>query len=57
MTTSKQRAPVPITVVSHEELQQQASTNVVDAISKEPGIDEITTGPGVSKPEINGLGL
>jgi len=57
VTTSKQRAPVPITVVSHEELQQQASTNVVDAISKEPGIDEITTGPGVSKPEINGLGF
>jgi iron complex outermembrane receptor protein len=51
-----QRAPVPVTVVSHDMMLQQASTNVVDAIAREPGITAITTGPGVSKPEINGLG-
>lgn len=54
--TTLRRAPVPVTVVSHEAFVQQASTNVIDAIAKQPGITAITTGPGVSKPEINGLG-
>jgi iron complex outermembrane recepter protein len=51
-----QRAPVPVTVVTHDMFTQQASTNVIDAIAKQPGLDQITTGPGVGKPEINGLG-
>jgi len=55
-TTSKQRVPIPIQVVSHDMFVQQASTNVVDAIAKLPGVTAITTGPGVSKPQINGLG-
>jgi len=54
--TTLRRAPVPVTVVSHEAFVQQASTNVIDAIARQPGITAITTGPGVSKPEINGLG-
>jgi len=56
ISTTIRRAPVPLTLVSHEAFQQQASTNVIDAIAKLPGITAITTGPGVSKPEINGLG-
>jgi iron complex outermembrane recepter protein len=51
-----QRAPVPVTVVTHEMFNQQTASNVIDAIAKLPGIDQVTTGPGVSKPEINGLG-
>ena len=51
-----QRAPVPVTVVSHDMFLQQASSNVIDGIAKQPGITAVTTGPGVSKPEINGLG-
>ncbi len=51
-----QRAPVPVTVVTRDMFTQQASTNVIDAIAKLPGLDQVTTGPGVSKPEINGLG-
>ena len=54
--TTLRRAPVPVTVVSHDAFIQQASTNVIDAIARQPGITAITTGPGVSKPEINGLG-
>ena len=49
-------APEPVTVVTHEMFLQQASTNMIDAIAKQPGVTAITTGPGVSKPEINGLG-
>jgi iron complex outermembrane recepter protein len=51
-----QRAPVPVTVVTNDMFTQQAATNVIDAIAKQPGIDQVTTGPGVGKPEINGLG-
>jgi iron complex outermembrane recepter protein len=51
-----QRAPVPVTVVTREMFTQQASTNIIDALAKLPGLDQVTTGPGVSKPEINGLG-
>jgi iron complex outermembrane receptor protein len=54
--TTLRRAPIPVTVVSHDSFVQQASTNVIDAIAKQPGITAINTGPGVSKPEINGLG-
>jgi iron complex outermembrane receptor protein len=55
-TTIKQRAAVPVTVVTHDMLTEQASTNVIDALAKQPGLNEITEGPGISKPVINGLG-
>lgn len=51
-----QRSPVPVTLVTHDAILQETSNNVVDAIATQPGITAITTGPGVSKPEINGLG-
>ena len=55
-TTNIHRTPAPVTMVPHSIMVQESSTNIVDAISKQPGITAITTGPGVSKPEINGLG-
>jgi iron complex outermembrane receptor protein len=32
------------------------STNLIDALSKTPGVSQISTGPAVSKPSIRGLG-
>lgn len=32
------------------------STNLIDALSKVPGVSQITTGPSISKPVIRGLG-
>jgi iron complex outermembrane recepter protein len=55
--TIARRAPVPVTMVTHDALIQSTSTNVVDGIATLPGITAITTGPGVSKPEVNGLGF
>jgi iron complex outermembrane receptor protein len=55
--TSTLRSPVPVSVVSHDILLEGTSTNVVDGIATQPGITAITTGPGVSKPEVNGLGF
>ncbi len=54
--TSTRRSPVPVTVITHDRMEQQSSTNVIDAIANQPGLSEITEGPGISKPEINGLG-
>lgn len=54
--TDIQHTPEPVTLVSHVQLTQRSSSNIIDAISSQPGISAITTGPGVSKPEINGLG-
>jgi iron complex outermembrane recepter protein len=48
--------PVPVITFSRKELQQNLNTNIIDAISKLPGVSAVTTGPNVSKPFIHGLG-
>jgi iron complex outermembrane receptor protein len=50
------KIPTPISIVPLAQLQQQASTNIIDALSSQPGISQITTGGGISKPVIRGLG-
>jgi iron complex outermembrane receptor protein len=54
--TNTQHSPIPVTIISHDLIQSESSTNVIDAIAMQPGLSEITEGPGISKPEINGLG-
>ena len=49
-------SPLPFLVVSSKELARQSSTNVVDAIARMPGMAQLTTGSGISKPVIRGLG-
>ena len=49
-------SPMPITMLQAKELRQLSSTNLIDAIAKQPGIAQITTGSGISKPVIRGLG-
>ena len=56
-TTEITKSSVPIISLSNKELQQNLSTNVIDAISKLPGVSAVTTGPNVSKPFIHGLGF
>ncbi len=48
--------PSPVSVVTPRQLEARASTNIIDAISHEPGVSQITTGGGISKPVIRGLG-
>lgn len=54
---SIRRNPIPIISVNKQFLQQNLSTNIIDAISRVPGINAVTTGPNVSKPFIRGLGF
>ena len=44
-----------IATVTKEELLYNPSTNIIDALSKVPGVSQITTGPAISKPVIRGL--
>lgn len=55
--TTIKRNPVPIVSINKQYLQQNLSTNIIDAIARVPGINAVTTGPNVSKPFIRGLGF
>ncbi len=50
-------SPVPIMTYSKLQWLQTASTNLVDAVVKMPGMSQISTGVGLSKPVIRGLGF
>jgi iron complex outermembrane recepter protein len=53
---STKKIPIPVTRVSRDQLMNIASTNIIDALSRQPGVSQITTGPAISKPVIRGLG-
>ena len=55
-TELRRDSPSPVAIVSARELQESASSNLVDALASKPGISQITTGGGISKPVIRGLG-
>lgn len=48
--------PSPVSVIQSVDLQARASTNIISAIAREPGVSQITTGGAISKPVIRGLG-
>lgn len=54
--TQAKRTPTPITIIRRQDLLKNVSVNIIDAISKEPGIAQMSTGPAISKPVIRGLG-
>lgn len=57
--TGKQRmkdSPIAFSVLSPQKLHQTIGTNIVDAITLQPGVSQISTGAGISKPVIRGLG-
>lgn len=49
-------ASAPVAFLSTGDLRGTAATNIVDAVSHLPGVSQITTGGGISKPVIRGLG-
>lgn len=54
--TQIRRTPTPVSIVKRTELIKVTATNLVDALSRKPGIAQISTGPAISKPVIRGLG-
>ena len=54
--TKLKHVTAPVSIVSPQVLRTTASTNVIDAISHQPGVSQLTTGGSISKPIIRGLG-
>ena len=54
--TKLKNATTPISIITPQELKATASTNIIDAIARQPGISQLTTGGSISKPIIRGLG-
>ena len=48
--------PAPVSLVRPADLSARAGGNIISAIAQEPGVSEITTGGGISKPVIRGMG-
>ena len=54
-TTELRRNPIPLTTLNNQLLTENTSTNLIDNISKKPGISQISTGAAIAKPVIRGL--
>ena len=54
--TSSKKTSTPINVIRKDDLFKGAATNFIDALSKTPGVTQLSTGPAISKPIIRGLG-
>ncbi len=54
--TKLKHATAPVSIVTPQILKATAATNIIDAISHQPGVSELTTGGSISKPIIRGLG-
>lgn len=56
-STELKRSPIPITTISAERLAERPASNLMDKIAGHPGVSQITTGAGISKPVVRGLGF
>ena len=51
-----QDAAAPFSVITPSTLHQSFGTSIADAVGHQPGLSQISTGTGISKPVIRGLG-
>jgi iron complex outermembrane receptor protein len=54
--TDKKTSTIPVLSMDLRQLTEVSSTNLIDAVSKQPGMAAVSTGPAISKPTIRGLG-
>ncbi len=54
--TQLKKVPFQVSVLRKQDLTQTASTNIIEALAKRPGVSSMSTGPAISKPVIRGLG-
>lgn len=55
-TTFSNTNPIPGIALNKNALLSQASGNIIDAISRKPGVSQLSSGAAISKPVIRGLG-
>lgn len=48
--------PSPVSIIDADALRGGSFSNIVQSISREPGVSQISTGGGIAKPVIRGLG-
>ncbi len=54
--TKMKEMPAPVSVIRPADLAARAGGNIINTVAAEPGVSEITTGGGISKPVIRGMG-
>lgn len=54
--TQLKKSPFQVSVMRKDDLLQSASSNIIEALTRKPGISTLSTGPAISKPVIRGLG-
>lgn len=54
--TQLKKVPFQVSVLRKQDLLQNSSTNIIEALAKNPGVSSMATGPAISKPVIRGLG-
>jgi iron complex outermembrane receptor protein len=54
-STDNRKNSTAVSSVTKEQMVNRPSANLVDAIAKVPGVSQVTTGGGISKPVIRGL--
>ena len=54
--TKLKHATAPVSLIAPQDLRSTAATNIIDAIAHQPGMAQVTTGSGIAKPIIRGLG-
>ena len=54
--TQLKKVPFQVSVLRRQDLLQSASSNIIEALAKQPGVSSMSTGPAISKPVIRGLG-
>jgi len=55
-STELKLSPIIIKPIDVGDLNENSYTNLIDALKNVPGLNQITTGAGISKPTIRGLG-
>ncbi|WP_179413887.1 TonB-dependent receptor [Mucilaginibacter sp. E4BP6] len=56
-TTTRQRASIPITIVTNKMIREGVANTAIDLVASQPGVNETMEGAGTTKPQINGLGF
>ena len=54
--TKLKESSAPVSLLTSRQLESVSATNIIDAVSTMPGVSQLTTGSGISKPVIRGMG-
>ncbi|MCO5268076.1 MAG: TonB-dependent receptor [Brumimicrobium sp.] len=55
-STARKKMPLPISTLSAKTLKQITASSIIEALTVIPGVSTISSGPGIAKPVIRGLG-